>query len=57
MNKYYRIRQIADLLSVSSNTIENWIKAGRVKAVNIGSPTTPRYRIPESEMQRLTKTG
>lgn len=55
MEKHYSIHDTSKLLSVHRKTVENWIKAGKIKAVNISSPDKPRYRIPESEIQRVTR--
>lgn len=43
------VSQVAQALGTTSQTIRNWITAGRLNATRIGN----RYRIPQSEVERL----
>ena len=47
MKKMYSINQLAEILGVHRNTILNWIKIGKVKAVRIGN----LWRISEEEIE------
>ena len=42
------IKQAAELLSVHPNTIRNWIRAGKIKAMKFGPST---IRIPSEELK------
>lgn len=51
MEKYYKITEAAELLSVARFTIYRWKKEGKIKVVTInGNP-----RIAESELKKLVK--
>ena len=47
---FYSPTEVAELASVSSATIHNWIKAGRLVAVRLSERT---YRIPRKSVIRL----
>ncbi|NJE12841.1 IS607 family transposase [Thermococcus sp. LS2] len=47
--RLYRTGEVAKRLGVSTMTIRRWIKAGKIKAYQIGK----EFRIPESEVLRL----
>jgi excisionase family DNA binding protein len=49
MRKYYRVKEAAELFSVSEKTIRRWISDRFIKAVRIGGSV----RIPISEMERV----
>ncbi len=49
MTRLYRSGEVAKRLGVSTMTIRRWIKAGKIKAYQIGK----EFRIPESEVLRL----
>ena len=50
--RYLTIEESADLLSVSTKTIRNWIAAGRVKADRVG----PRLvRIDQASLEALVR--
>lgn len=51
MKKMYSINQLADILGVHRNTILNWIKLGKVKAVRIGN----LWRVSEEEIEVIKK--
>ena len=44
------IKQAAEMLQVHPNTIHNWIKAGRIKAVKLSERTV---RIEQAEIERM----
>ena len=44
MEKYYNLKDIAELLSVSEKTIRRYIQSGKIKAIKIGN----RLKISES---------
>ena len=57
MNKNYTIREFADELKVSHDTVTRWVRSGKVKGSKVGlfpGKTTP-ISIPGSELVRLKK--
>lgn len=51
---YLSIKDFAEKLSLHPNTIRNAIKKGKLQAVRIGIGRNACYRIPSSEIQRIT---
>jgi excisionase family DNA binding protein len=47
---FYRIDEVAEILGVSDNSIANWIRQGRLRAVRMG---TKLVRIPRAELRRF----
>lgn len=47
--KYYTTNEVAEILKLNPETIRRKIKAGKIKAVSIGT----RYRISEEEVKRF----
>ena len=45
------IKQAAELFGCSYQTVQAWIKAGRIKAYRLGE--TGSYRIPGTEVERV----
>ncbi len=45
------IKQAAELFGCSTQTVQAWIKAGRIKAYRLGE--TGSYRIPGAEVERV----
>lgn len=45
------IKQAAEIFGCSAQTVQAWIKAGRIKAYRLGE--TGSYRIPGSEVERV----
>jgi excisionase family DNA binding protein len=52
--RYYRVREVAQALSVHEGTVGKWIRLGHLRAVRTGKG---RWRIPESELLRLGGKG
>lgn len=50
MSQTYTVRQVADILGYSTNSIYTFIKEKRIKAVRVGRG---RFRIPLTELDRL----
>ena len=46
----YTIQEVAKLLQFSDQTIREWVRSGRIKAVR---PGIRAYRIPVAEVERL----
>lgn len=46
----YTVKQVADILGYSTNSIYTFLKAKRIKGVRVGKG---RFRIPQSELDRL----
>ena len=53
VEKMYSKKEVAELLGVTVRTIENYINAGLITGVRIGS----RWRFPESEIARIQTEG
>lgn len=51
MEKYYSVTQVAEKYNVSREAVHQWIKAGRLKAVQVGK----LYRISETEIKKFIK--
>lgn len=49
----YSVKEIADILKVHELTINRYIKAGKIKAVKIGSV----WRVEKTEVERIIKYG
>lgn len=45
----------AEIQHVPIKTVWKQIRTGRIRAINYGSKTQPRYRIPESEIDRYDR--
>ncbi|MCD6360541.1 MAG: helix-turn-helix domain-containing protein [Armatimonadetes bacterium] len=48
--RLYRVSEVADILRVTKQTVYNWIRGGKIKAVRLPSGS---LRIPESEVKRI----
>jgi excisionase family DNA binding protein len=59
--KWYSVKEFAELFSVSRDTVARWIQKGLVKALRFPCNSSRRvrkyvsYRISESERQRLIR--
>jgi len=51
--KLYKLKEVAELLHVTYNTVYNLIKTNKIKAVKIGRT----LRVSQEEIDRLTKEG
>ncbi len=47
--------EVARLCGVTSDTVRVWVIHGKLRAYNVGSEKSPRYRIPRLEIERLFK--
>ncbi len=54
-NKLYTVAQVADLLSVSKQTVRNWDKNGKLKAIR--HPINDYRMYPENQVLALDKEG
>jgi excisionase family DNA binding protein len=50
------VRETADRLRVNPETVRRWLRAGRLKGILMGGDRGG-YRIPASELERLTQSG
>src|SRR5262245_14930218 len=50
MSKTYTVKQVAEILGYSTNSIYSFIDEGRLKGVRVGKG---RFRIPEEELNRV----
>lgn len=48
-------RELAEYLGISHDKVLNWIRNGRLRAINVASPTSirPRYRIEPAAIDEL----
>ena len=53
IEKLYKMREVAEICSLSIYTLKDWVKAERVKSVKLGKAR----RIPESEVKRIQEGG
>lgn len=51
---FYTVSEFAEFLSVHINTIYNGIKNGRIQAFRVGRGKHSSFRIPSSEIQRMS---
>jgi excisionase family DNA binding protein len=52
---YYTQNEAAAALRVSRDTIERWIKEGKLKALKFGKTRQAHVRIPGSELETFIK--
>ncbi len=53
-NDILTIKEFAELIRVHPNSVRNMIKKGRLSCFRIGGGETSAYRIPRTEVQRLS---
>ena len=53
MDEFYTPKQVAESLQVSTRTIINLIKNGKMNAVIVGGSTRNTYRIYQKELDRF----
>ena len=51
--KLYTLKEVADILKVSRQTIYNYLAAGRLRATKIGR----EYRVTEKDLKKFIETG
>lgn len=54
VEKLFRLRDAADLLSLKESTLRKWALLKKIRTVRVGSVAV---RIPESELARLIAQG
>ena len=53
MDKFYTIKEVANILSVSPRTVRNMIKTGRIRGVDVSGIVSITYRILDKELDRF----
>ncbi len=48
--KYYKPKEVCELLRIDRRTLWKWIKGGKIRVIKLPSG---RHRIPESEIKRI----
>lgn len=59
MMRTYSLAEIAESLGVHARTVEAWISAGELRAVNVSrsrDSQKPRLRVTDSELQRFIES-
>jgi excisionase family DNA binding protein len=51
--KFYSVKEYADLMKIHENTVYNHIKTGQLQAFRIGSGKKASYRISSNEILRI----
>jgi excisionase family DNA binding protein len=51
------VEQVANEVQVSEKTVYNWIRAGRLKATNIGTKRKANYRIRREDLNDFLSKG
>lgn len=49
--KYYKIREVSEVLGITVRTVRQWIRDGKIKSVKF--PGSRMHFIPKSELERL----
>jgi excisionase family DNA binding protein len=49
------VREVAVLLQVAETTVREWLRNGRIRGIKLQGETKHRWRIPRSEVDRLTQ--
>jgi excisionase family DNA binding protein len=52
--RWYRVRDIVELLRVHEQTVRRWIRTGELQAYNFGGKTG--YRIKESDLEAFLES-
>lgn len=55
--RYYNVREVATMLSLSYGYVRMLIEAGKLEAVNVGLRSEKIWRISEAELERFKKTN
>jgi len=53
LEKFYSVKEFADILGVHANTVRKMIVDKRLHPINVGSAKMPTYRIPDDDILRL----
>lgn len=53
MDKFYTVKEFAEILRVHPNTVRKMIKMNRLHPINTGCISRPTYKIPEDDLLRL----
>ena len=55
MNGLLTIKEVCEILIIDRKTLRKHIYAGRLKTLNVGSESTPRYRIRQEDLDDFLK--
>jgi len=53
MQKFYTIKEFAELLRVHPNTVRKMIRENRLHPINVGTSNKAKHLIPEDDLLRL----
>lgn len=53
VEKMFSKKEVAELLGVTTRTIDNYLSSGIIQGIQIGN----RWRFPESEIERIQSEG
>ena len=54
MKKFYSVKEIAEIVGVTPQSVHNWILEGKIKAIKL---TSRIIRISESELNQFINKG
>ena len=54
MEKLYTVKEVAEILSVSQNTIWRWVREGKLKSIKLSNGAT---RFTEKDIQEFMGVG
>lgn len=53
--RIYTGQEVAEMFGVKYITVLDWVRKGKLRALNIGSKAMPRYRFKQSHIDRFEK--
>lgn len=48
------VREVAETLKVTDATVREWLRAGKIRGSKLSGTAKDRWRVPLSEVERLT---
>ncbi len=53
LEKYYTVKQVAEIANVTDKTVRSWMKKGKLKYEILKPGIKDKYRIKESEVKKI----
>jgi len=54
---FYSVTEFAKLLSITGKGVRSLIQSGKIKSIQLSTAKKAKYRIPKSELYRLTSSA